>query len=134
MATLPEPAKIDQAISEPTATPQPTVIPSPTPGPAPRAQLNNNRVVPRAQLVSHSVPRAQLVALPKAWPPLFVGGRYLATMPYNVEVLATFRGELASLDVLPSQGNRIGDMRVVNGTPWVWIWAPGATHADWIDP
>jgi hypothetical protein len=49
---------------------------------------------PRAQLVTHSVPRAQLVALPPAWPPLFVGGLYLATMPYNLQVLAVYRGEL----------------------------------------
>jgi hypothetical protein len=75
-----------------------------------------------------------LAALPPAWPPRFVGGRYLATMPYGLEVLATYRGELDSLDVLPSHGNRIGDMRIVKGTPWVWIWTPGATHADWIDP
>ena len=123
-----------QAISLPTATPQPTVVPSPTPGPAPSAMLTKGRVVPRAQLVRHSVPRAQLVALPPAWPPLFVGGRYLATMPYGLEVLATYRGERPSQDDLPSQPNRIGDMFVVNGVPFVWIWAPGAAHADWIDP
>ena len=124
----------NQAISLPTATPQPTVVPSPTPGPAPRTMLTKGRVVPRAQLVRHSVPRAQLVALPPAWPPLFVGGRYLATMPYGLEVLATYRGERPSQDDLPSQPNRIGDMFVVNGVPFVWIWAPGAAHADWIDP
>jgi hypothetical protein len=129
-----ERAKISQAISLPTATPQPTVVPSPTPGPAPSAMLTKGRVVPRAQLVRHSVPRAQLVALPPAWPPLFVGGRYLATMPYGLEVLATYRGERPSQDDLPSQPNRIGDMFVVNGVPFVWIWAPGAAHADWIDP
>ena len=55
-------------------------------------------------------------------------------MPYNLEVLTTYRGELPSLDALPSHRNAIGDMWLVNGTPWVWIWAPGATHADWIDP
>jgi hypothetical protein len=93
-----ERAKTTGAISLPTPTPQPTVVPSPTPGPAPRAQVVQRRV-PRATLVQHSVPRAQLVALPPAWPPLFVGGRYLATMPYdNLEVLATFRGWLPSQD------------------------------------
>ena len=36
--------------------------------------------------------------------------------------------------MLPSSGNRLGDTWVVGNTPWVWIWAPGATRADWIDP
>jgi hypothetical protein len=94
--------------------------------------LTKGRVVPRAQLVMHSAPRAQLVALPPAWRPLFVGGRYLATMPYGLEVLATFRGLQLSQDDLPSHRNAIGDMFVVNGVPFVWIWVPGAAHADWI--
>ena len=37
-------------------------------------------------------------------------------------------------DLLPSHGNRIGDLWVVGNTPWVWIWAPGAAHAGWVDP
>jgi hypothetical protein len=124
-----------QAISLPTATPQPTVVHRPTPGPAPRTMLTKGRVVPRAQLVSHSVPRAQLVALPPAWPPLFVGGRYLATMPYdNLEVMATFRGWLPSQDDLPSHPNQIGDMYLVGNAPFVWLFPPGASRADWIHP
>jgi hypothetical protein len=69
-------------------------------------------------------------------PPLVVGQHYLATMPYdnNLEVLMTFKGWLPSQDDLPSHRNAIGDMWLVGSTPWVWIWAPGATHADWIDP
>jgi hypothetical protein len=56
-------------------------------------------------------------------------------MPYdNLEVLATFRGWLPSQDDLPSHPNQIGDMFVINGVPFVWLFAPGATHADWIDP
>jgi hypothetical protein len=130
-----ERAKISQAISLPTATPQPTIVPSPTPGPAPRAMLAKGRVVPRAQLVTHTVPRAKLVSLPSDWPPLFVGGRYLATMPYdNLEVLATYKGWLASQDDLPSHPNQIGDMYLVNGVPFVWLFAPGASRAGWIDP
>jgi hypothetical protein len=93
------------------------------------------RAAPRAQLVSHSVPRAQLVALPPAWPPLFVGGRYLATMPYdNLEVLATLRGGLPSQDDLPSHRNAIGDMYLVGNVPFVWLFPPGASRADWIEP
>jgi hypothetical protein len=55
-------------------------------------------------------------------------------MPYNLKVLATYRGELPSIDMLPASGNRLGDTWVVGDMPWVWIWAPGAARADWIDP
>jgi hypothetical protein len=82
-------------------------------------------------------PRAQLVQLPSQLvqlPPLKIGRLYLATMPYNVEVLATYKGWLASEEMLPSSGNQLGDTWIVGDTPWVWIWAPGATRADWIDP
>jgi hypothetical protein len=56
-------------------------------------------------------------------------------MPYdNLEVLATFRGWLASQDDLPSHPKAIGDMYLVKGVPFVWLFAPGASRADWIDP
>jgi hypothetical protein len=55
-------------------------------------------------------------------------------MPYGIEVLATYRGRQPSEYLLPSSGNHIGDMYMVGTTPWVWIWIPGAAHADWIDP
>jgi hypothetical protein len=57
-------------------------------------------------------------------------------MPYNIEVLATFKGYLPSENALPLSGNQIGDMFVVGPahTPWTWIIAPGADHPDWIDP
>jgi hypothetical protein len=62
------------------------------------------------------------------------GRQYLGTMPYGLEVLTTFRGWRPSQDDLPSHRNAIGDMYMIGTTPWVWIWAPGAAHADWIDP
>jgi hypothetical protein len=118
---------------------EPTSTPTPGPGggqassannpPAPRAMLI--KPAPKATLVKLPPPRAQLVG---DLPPLIPGRQYLATMPYNVEVLATYKGQMDSVDLLPSHRNAIGDMRIVNGVPWVWIFAPGATHADWIDP
>src|SRR4029077_11621101 len=102
--------------------------------------LANNPRAPRAVLLTPA-PRATLVKLPPLpareagyLPPLVPGRQYRATMPYNLEVLTTYRGGLASLAMLPQDGNRLGDMWVVGRTPWVWIWAPGAAHADWIDP
>ena len=55
-------------------------------------------------------------------------------MPYGIEVLATYKSQMSSVDLLPIHRNAIGDMFVVNGVPWVWIWAPGAARADWIEP
>jgi hypothetical protein len=101
----------------PIATPQPQ---------GERLVLRATLVAPRAQLVRLPVPRAQLVRL--------IGKQYSATMPYGLQVLATYRGELASPDLLPTHGNRIGDAWIVQGTPWIWLFAPGATHPDWIDP
>jgi hypothetical protein len=66
--------------------------------------------------------------------PLVVGRQYLGTMPYGLEVLTMFRGALRSQDDLPTHFNHIGDMYIVGNVPFVWLFAPGATHADWIDP
>jgi hypothetical protein len=44
---------------------------------------------PRAELIKLPAPRAQLV---REVSPLIVGKRYLATMPYGLEVLATYKG------------------------------------------
>src|SRR5262249_12393689 len=74
--------------------------------------------------------RAQLIRLPE-WR---IGEQRPVMMPYHLEALATYRGRLESQDMLPSSGNQLGDTWVVGNTPWVWIWAPGATRADWIDP
>ena len=82
---------------------------------------------PRATPVKLPTPRAQLV---RNLPPLIPGQRYLATMPYGIEALTTYKGELASLDMLPTHRNQIGDMYTVGNVPWVWIWVPGAAHAD----
>jgi len=137
--STPSAERPSKAISQAVREPQPVVAPTParrlaSNPPAPRTMQAIG--VPRAQLAQHSAPRAQLVSLPASSPPLFVGGKYLATMPYdnNLEVLATFRGWLPSQDDLPSHRNSIGDMFVIKGIPWVWVWAPGAAHADWIDP
>jgi hypothetical protein len=85
---------------------------------------------PRAVLVKLPPPKAHLVRLPECK----VGERRPVMMPYNVEVLATYKGQLAAEWMLPSSGNAQGDTWVVGDTPWVWIWAPGAVQADWIDP
>ena len=136
-----ERASSTKAISQPLA-PQP-IAPSAPPASGPArswpeyvAQHPNQfpyRAAPRATLVKLPPPRAPLAG---DLPPLVVGQHYLATMPYdnNLEVLMTFKGWLPSQDDLPSHRNAIGDMWLVGSTPWVWIWAPGATHADWIDP
>jgi hypothetical protein len=131
--------KTKSAISQ-TVAPQPAPTPTPRPGgwqtssagnpPVPRALLV--KPAPRAALVKLPPPRAQLAG---DLPPLVPGRLYLATMPYdNLEVIATFRGWLPSQHDLPSHPNQIGDMYLVKGIPFVWLFAPGATHADWIDP
>jgi hypothetical protein len=116
--------------------------PSPTPGPGGEVTSSaNNPPAPRATLVQR-VPHATLVKLPPPraqlvsdLPPPVQGQQYLATMPYdNLEVLATFRGWLKSQDDLPSHPNQIGDMYVINGVSFVWLFAPGASRAGWIDP
>jgi hypothetical protein len=138
-----ERVKTNKAISRPSLTPQPTPTPAPTPGPARswKEYLANNPPAPRAELVK-SAPRAELIKLPtpraqlvRDLPPLIAGRQYRATMPYlALEVLATYKGRLGSENMLPRSGNTLGDTWVVGETPWVWIWAPGAHQAGWIDP
>jgi hypothetical protein len=48
-----------------------------------------------------------------------IGEQRPVVMPYNLEVLATYKGQMASVDLLPSHGNRIGDMYLVNRVPFV---------------
>jgi hypothetical protein len=155
-ASAPERAKTNPAISVPTPLPTPQPItPSaqPTPGQARSwaeyiAQHPDQfpyRPAPalRATLVQSRAPRAILVKLPTPGTesagdvsPLVVGQHYLATMPYDngLQVLTTFKGWLPSQDDLPSHPNAIGDMYLVKNVPFVWVFAPNATHADWIDP
>jgi hypothetical protein len=139
-----ERAKTNQAIAQP-LTPQPTPAPAatpvPTPVPLPPGSADRwkeylaaqQRTAPRAILIKLPPPRAELVRLPGG-PPLIEGYQYLATMPYGLEVSATYRGWLATQDDLPSHRNAIGDMYLVKGVPFVWVFAPGAQQADWIDP
>ena len=95
-----------------------------------KAGVIGQRTAPRATLVKLPPPKAQLVRLPE-WR---VGETRPVMMPYNFEVLATYKGRLGSESMLPSSGNALGDTWIVGETPWVWIWAPGAAQADWIDP
>jgi hypothetical protein len=55
-------------------------------------------------------------------------------MPYNLVVSATYRGRLGSENMLPQNGNLLGDMWVVGDTAWLWLVSPGATTASWTDP
>jgi hypothetical protein len=41
---------------------------------------------------------------------------------------------LPSQDDLPFHRNTIGDMYLVCNVPFVWLFAPGASRAGWIDP
>jgi hypothetical protein len=136
-----ERARDHNAITQPVA---PQLTPASTPVPLQPGSADNWKAylaeqqtrVPRAELVK-PVPRAELVALPapRAQLALIPGKQYTATMPYdNLEVLATFRGWLPSQDDLPSHPNHIGDMFVINGVPFVWLFPPGASRAGWIDP
>jgi hypothetical protein len=117
-----------KAISQPLA-PQPTPTPGPTVSTG-REYFANHPRAPRAELFKLPPPRAQLIRL-RQWK---VGETRSVMMPYHLEALATYRGRLESQDMLPSSGNQLGDTWVVGETPWVWIWAPGASRADWIDP
>jgi len=75
-------------------------------------------------------PRAQLIRLPE-WR---IGEERPVTMPYGVEVAARLKGKLPSTGMLPMFGNAIGDTWVIGDSAWVWVAAPGAGTANWIDP
>jgi hypothetical protein len=55
-------------------------------------------------------------------------------MPYNIEVLARYKGRLTSEAILPTDGNAIGDTWAVGDNVWVWLVAPGTSTAQWVDP
>ena len=86
--------------------------------------------VRRAELVKLPTPRATLVALPE-WR---VGETRRLMMPYGLEVVGRLRGHSDDELNLPTTGNTIGDTWLVEGVPWIWICAPGASTAAWIDP
>jgi hypothetical protein len=100
------------------------ITPSPMPTP------HSLSTAPRAILVKLPPPRAQLIRLPQ-WK---VGEERELLMPNGPSVLGRLRGKLASIDMLPSNGNEVGDTWVVGDTAWVWITQPGMTQASWIDP
>jgi hypothetical protein len=55
-------------------------------------------------------------------------------MPYGLVVRATYKGQLGSENMLQADGNSIGDAWAIGDNIWVWIAAPGAGYATWIDP
>ena len=87
-------------------------------------------VAPRAELLRLPPPRAQLVRLPE-WR---VGEERPVMMPYGLQVTARLKGKLTTADMLPTSGNAIGDMWVIGDSAWVWVAAPNAGSANWIDP
>jgi len=87
-------------------------------------------VAPRAELLRLPPPRAQLVRLPE-WR---VGEERPVMMPYGLQVTARLKGKLTSTGMLPTSGNAIGDAWGIGDSAWVWVAAPGAGTAKWIDP
>jgi hypothetical protein len=130
------PVKQAAVTPEPTSaiTPtQPRVL-SPTPmldpTSRPRSELARAPYAPRAELLRLPPPRAQLIRLPE-WR---IGEERPVMMPYGVEVAARLKGKLPSAGMLPMFGNAIGDTWVIGDSAWVWVAAPGASSANWIDP
>jgi hypothetical protein len=74
-------------------------------------------------IAAHRVARATLVKLPPfrdqliRLPQWGIRETRPVMMPYNIEVLATYRGDLDFEWQLPTEGNHIGDMWVVGRTP-----------------
>jgi hypothetical protein len=114
----------------PTQIAVPTLAPIVDRKPAPKPVLAAMPYAPRATLVKLPPPRAVLVRLPQ-WR---IGEERPVMMPYGLEVAALLKGKLTSTDMLPMSGNAIGDTWVVGDSAWVWVAAPGASSANWIDP
>jgi hypothetical protein len=110
------------------------------------AIIQHSNAAPRAILVRLSAPRtfhttlptaprAQLIRLPE-WR---TGEQRQLLLPSGLKVLGRLRGTLGSTNALPATGE-LGDTWFVEGgegtedTMWVWLVAPGTTHAQWIDP
>jgi hypothetical protein len=55
-------------------------------------------------------------------------------MPNGLKVLGRFKGRLDAEWILPASGNSIGDTWAIGDNLLVWIAAPGAGYATWIDP
>jgi hypothetical protein len=118
------------SVATPTHTGVATLTPTLAPTGGPGSELAVAPYAPRAELVKLPPPRAQLIRLPE-WR---IGEERSMTMPYGVKVAARLRGKLVSSDMLPMFGNAIGDTWVIGDSAWVWITAPGAGSANWIDP
>jgi len=129
-------------VKQPAATPEPTSAATPAqtavatlrptldPRRGSRRELAAAPYTPRAELVRLPPPRAQLIRVPE-WR---IGEERPVMMPYGLEVAARLKGKLLSTDMLPMSGNAIGDMWVIGDSAWVWVAAPGAGSANWIDP
>lgn len=129
-------------VRQPAATLEPTsavmhtqpavaaLTPTLGPTPGPRSEFAVAPYAPRAELVRLPPPRAQLMRLPE-WR---IGEERALTMPYGLQVAARLRGKVLSTDMLPMSGNAIGDTWVIGDSAWVWVAAPGASSANWIDP
>jgi hypothetical protein len=124
------------ATQEPNSAAAPTQIATPTLAstidrkPAPKSELAAAPYAPRATLVKLPPLRAVLVRLPQ-WR---IGEERPVMMPYGLEVAALLKGKLLSTDMLPMSGNAIGDTWVIGDSAWVWVAAPSAASANWIDP
>ena len=124
------------ATQEPNSAAAPTQIATPTLAstidrkPAPKSEPAAAPYAPRATLVKLPPLRAVLVRLPQ-WR---IGEERPVMMPYGLEVAALLKGKLPLRDMLPVSGNAIGDTWVVGDSAWVWVAAPGAASANWIDP
>jgi hypothetical protein len=74
-------------------------------------------------------PKAELIKLP-AWQ---IGETRPMQMRYGEVVNATLRGQVDSYNQLPRRG-QLGDMWIVDGTPWIWTHPSGSAFTTWIDP
>jgi hypothetical protein len=108
----------------------PTLAPTIDRKPASGSEVVATPYAPRATLVKWAPPRAILVRLPQ-WR---IGEERPVMMPYGLQVAALLKGRLPSTEMLPTSGNALGDTWVIGDSAWVWIVAPGAGTANWIDP
>jgi hypothetical protein len=124
------------ATGEPTSAVTPTqpavaaLTPALRPTPGSRPEFAVAPYAPRAELVRLPPPRAQLMRLPE-WR---IGEERPVMMPYGLQVAARLRGNVPSTNRLPMSGNAIGDTWVIGDSVWVWVTAPGASSASWVDP
>ena len=85
------------------------------PLPTPAVIIPRENAAPRAVLIKLPPPRATLIRLPE-WR---VDTERELLMPYGLKVSGHLRGSVASTDLLPANGNQLGDTFVVGDTAWV---------------